>query len=394
MKNKHDVISPSEISDLKHKKNPTDADYITQDVETITTFSDQTAAETFKDSSYVKPTKVKRHRKELNPKEDEFAIAREAIKGTPEDNVIVKMRDVRVAFKIGSLERVIINHLNLDIKRGEILGLVGESGSGKTTIGRAIIRINNVSGGEILYNGVKISGKISKKRERLLKTKIQMIFQDPGDSLNDRANIDYIVSEGLRAFHLYKDDQDRVNKVVEMMEKVGLRPEYLSRYPHEFSGGQRQRIGIARAIIMNPELIIADEPVSALDVSIQAQVINLLNDLRNNLGLTILFIAHNLSVVKYFCDRIAVMYYGSLMEITTSEELFKNPLHPYTKSLLSAVPRPDPNIEQGRVRIAYNPMTDHDYSKQAPSLREIVPGHFVRCNDEEEARYLKELKGE
>ena len=181
-------------------------------------------------------------------------------------------------------------------------------------------------------------------------------------------------------------------EVKRVLELVGLLPEHANRYPHEFSGGQRQRIGIARAIIMKPELIIADEPVSALDVSIQAQVINLLNDLRNDLGLTILFIAHNLSVVKYFCDRIAVMYYGNLMEVATSDELFKHPLHPYTRSLLSAVPHPDPNVERTRTRIVYNPMTDHDYSVQKPILREIVPGHFVRCNDEEEARYVKEIK--
>ena len=202
-----------------------------------------------------------------------------------------------------------------------------------------------------------------------------------------------IIAEGL-VIKGVKDKNFISSEVNRVLELVGLLPEHANRYPHEFSGGQRQRIGIARAIIMNPELIIADEPVSALDVSIQAQVINLLNDLRNNLGLTILFIAHNLSVVKYFCDRIAVMYYGSLMEVATSEELFAHPLHPYTRSLLSAVPRPDPNIEQGRVRITYNPATDHDYSTQAPSLREIVPGHFVRCNDEEAERFLKELKGE
>ena len=222
--------------------------------------------------------------------------------------------------------------------------------------------------------------------------KMQMIFQDPIASLNPRMTVRNIIAEGL----IIKGVRDRdfiskeVNRVLEL---VGLLPEHANRYPHEFSGGQRQRIGIARAIIMNPELIIADEPVSALDVSIQAQVINLLNDLRHELGLTILFIAHNLSVVKYFCDRIAVMYYGRHMELTTSDELFKHPLHPYTKSLLSAVPRPDPNIEQGRTRITYNPRTDHDYSEQEPTFREIVPGHFVRCNDAEAAKYLEEIKG-
>ena len=221
--------------------------------------------------------------------------------------------------------------------------------------------------------------------------KMQMIFQDPIASLNPRMTVRNIIAEGL-IIKGVKDKEFISKEVNRVLELVGLLPEHANRYPHEFSGGQRQRIGIARAIIMNPELIIADEPVSALDVSIQAQVINLLNDLRNNLGLTILFIAHNLSVVKYFCDRIAVMYYGRLMELTTSDELFKHPLHPYTKSLLSAVPRPDPNIEQGRVRITYNPAKDHDYSKQQPTLRELVPGHFVSCNDEEAERYLKELK--
>ena len=224
------------------------------------------------------------------------------------------------------------------------------------------------------------------KKENIT-SKIQMIFQDPIASLNPRMTVRNIIAEGLVIRGV--KDQDFITKEVNrVLELVGLLPEHSNRYPHEFSGGQRQRIGIARAIIMNPELIIADEPVSALDVSIQAQVINLLNELRNDLGLTILFIAHNLSVVKYFCDRIAVMYYGSIMELTTSDELFKHPLHPYTKSLLSAVPHPDPNIEQGRTRIRYNPETAHDYSTQKPTLREIVPGHSVSCNDEEFERYL------
>lgn len=221
--------------------------------------------------------------------------------------------------------------------------------------------------------------------------KMQMIFQDPIASLNPRMTVRNIIAEGL-VIKGVKDKEFITQEVNRVLELVGLLPEHANRYPHEFSGGQRQRIGIARAIIMNPELIIADEPVSALDVSIQAQVINLLNDLRNNLGLTILFIAHNLSVVKYFCDRIAVMYYGKLMEVATSEELFAHPLHPYTVSLLSAVPHPDPNVERGRERITYVPSRDHDYSVQKPSLREIVPGHFVRCNDAEETKYLEMLK--
>jgi len=215
---------------------------------------------------------------------------------------------------------------------------------------------------------------------------MQMIFQDPMASINPRMTVRNIISEGLRinGVHDHEYIKERVN---EMLDKVGLLPEHADRYPHEFSGGQRQRIGIARALIMNPELIIADEPVSALDVSIQAQIINLLNELRDELGLTILFIAHNLSVVKYFCDRIAVMYYGNLVELAPSDELFRHPLHPYTRSLLSAVPRCDPDTEKNRIRIKYDPRADHDYSVDKPRLIEIEPGHFVLCNEKEEADY-------
>ena len=222
--------------------------------------------------------------------------------------------------------------------------------------------------------------------------KIQMIFQDPIASLDPRMTVREIIAEGL-AIRGIKDKKIVDEKVYKVLDMVGLVPEHAGRYPHEFSGGQRQRIGIARAIVLNPELIIADEPISALDVSIQAQVINLLNDLRDRLGLTILFIAHDLSVVKYFSDRIAVMYFGNLVELTTSDELFAHPLHPYTKSLLSAIPVPDPHYEKQRKRITYNPIASHDYSVDKPSLREIVPGHFVHCNDAEFAQYLEELKG-
>lgn len=318
---------------------------------------------------------------------DEFAISQQQ---NPDD-VIVKMRDVKISFKLGSVERTIINHLNLDIKRGEILGLVGESGSGKTTLGRAIIRINPVRSGEITYNNIKISGKIPKKRERLLKTKIQMIFQDPSASLNERANIDYIVSEGLRAFHLYEDEKDRLNKVESIMKQVGLRPEYLSRYPHEFSGGQRQRIGIARCMVMNPEFVIADEPISALDMSIRAQVLNLIKEFKEKNNLTVLFIAHDLSIVKYISDRIAVIYAGKLVELAPAERLFSHPLHPYTKALLSAVPIPDPQIEKKKKIVVYNPLM-HNYTEDdVPDFYEVEKGHFVRANKTELANYKKEL---
>lgn len=221
--------------------------------------------------------------------------------------------------------------------------------------------------------------------------KMQMIFQDPIASLDPRMTVREIIAEGL-VIRGIKDKNEIDEKVYKVLDLVGLVPEHAGRYPHEFSGGQRQRIGIARAIVLEPEIIIADEPISALDVSIQAQVINLLNDLRNRLGLTILFIAHDLSVVKYFSDRIAVMYFGNLVELTTSDELFAHPLHPYTKSLLSAIPVPDPRYEKQRKRIAYNPLASHDYSVSKPSLREVSPGHFVHCNDEEFARYVEELK--
>ncbi len=225
------------------------------------------------------------------------------------------------------------------------------------------------------------------KRSRIV-TSIQMIFQDPIGSLNPRMTIKEIIAEGLIIMGV--KDKEYINaKVEETLELVGLVKEHATRYPHEFSGGQRQRIGIARSIIMQPDMIIADEPVSALDVSIQAQVINLLNSLREKLGLTILFIAHDLSVVKYFSDRIGVMYFGKLVELTTSEELFSHPLHPYTKSLLSAIPLPNPEYEKHRVRTVYNPIVDHDYSTDLPTMREISPGHFVYCNDEEEAKYKK-----
>ena len=311
-------------------------------------------------------------------------------------NVLVSFQDIRISFKHGIYERVIIDHLNLDIYKGEILGLVGESGSGKTTIGRALIRIIPTSGGQILYGDGDtkevISGKIKKDRARNLKTKIQMIFQDPSASLNDRSNVDYIISEGLRAFHLYKDEAERLEKVEKMIRRVGLSPEHLKRYPHEFSGGQRQRIGIARCMIMDPEMIIADEPISALDVSIRAQVLNLIKEFRDERGLTVLFIAHDLSVVKYISDRIAVIYQGKLVELCPAERLFEVPLHPYTKSLLSAIPLPDPKIEKKKVVTIYNP-AQHNYTSDDPAdFYEVEPHHYVNCNLAELAHYKNVIK--
>lgn len=320
-----------------------------------------------------------------------------------------------------------VDDVSFEIKKGEVFGLVGESGCGKTTTGRSIIKLYDITSGSIYFKGDRIAaGTLSyrqniKEARKKLKTEtdagkkaeleeyiktqqaeiasarkdhkkkrfytdIQMIFQDPIASLDPRMTVEQIIAEGL-VINGEKDKKVIQNKVFEALEMVGLVREHAGRYPHEFSGGQRQRIGVARAVVMEPELIIADEPVSALDVSIQAQVINLLDDLREKMGLTVLFVAHDLSVVKYFSDRIGVMYYGKLVELADSDELFKHPLHPYTKSLLSAIPMPDPEYEKRRKRITYVPLRDHDYSVEQPVLREVLPGHFVHCNQAEFDRY-------
>ena len=376
-----------------------------------------------------------------------------------------------------------VDDVSFDIKKGEVFGLVGESGCGKTTTGRSIIKLYNITGGNVFFKGIRIAAgkrtykeaiaaaqetfktesaahperaaelkaqmaatiaeqrklmkaadndqrncdkeyskqlqaqtrekyeallarasdaekprltreyknEMRKARNTKLVTQIQMIFQDPIASLDPRMTVKEIISEGL-VIQGERDKKVLDEKVYEMLETVGLVREHATRYPHEFSGGQRQRIGVARSVVMNPELIIADEPVSALDVSVQAQVINLLNELRERMGLTILFVAHDLSVVKYFSDRIGVMYFGKMVELADADELFRNPLHPYTRSLLSAIPLPDPIYEKTRQRIVYNPLAEHDYSVDKPSFREIAPGHFVQCNDAEFEKYQQMLK--
>ncbi len=383
---------------------------------------------------------------------------------------LLKVSHLCQYFKAGNFVTKAVDDVSFEIKKGEVFGLVGESGCGKTTTGRSIIKLYNITSGDVYFKGTRICAGIQsykdaikkakkdkipnlsefvaeqrklikaakydqkncdkeyakkriaelnekyepllakavgaektkleaeykdelrKARKTKLVTQIQMIFQDPIASLDPRMTVREIISEGL--IIQGERNKDVINeKVYEMLELVGLVKEHATRYPHEFSGGQRQRIGVARSIIMNPELIIADEPVSALDVSVQAQVINLLNDLRDRFGLTIMFIAHDLSVVKYFSDRIGVMYYGKMVELADSDELFAHPLHPYTKSLLSAIPLPDPIYEKARKRIVYNPLAEHDYSTDKPTLREVRPGHFVQCNEAEYQKIMQELGG-
>lgn len=308
-----------------------------------------------------------------------------------EKEVLLSVKNIDIVFRQGKKAFKAVSNVSFDVYKGETFALVGESGSGKTTIGRAIVRINPVENGEIIYGGKRISGKISKAEDREVIRKIQMIFQDPAASLNERATVDYIVSEGLQNFHLYSSEKERHEKVINAMKSVGLLEEHITRYPHEFSGGQRQRIGIARSIVMEPEFIVADEPISALDVSIRAQVLNLLKKFQEERGLTYLFIAHDLSVVRFISDRIAVIHLGQIVELCEAEELFNHPLHPYTKSLLSAIPIPDPILEKQKKLTVYNPKEAHDYSVDKPEFVEIIPGHFVLANKAELEKYHEEI---
>ena len=304
---------------------------------------------------------------------------------------LLKVEGLKQYFKVNKNFTVkAVDDVSFEIYPGETYGLVGESGSGKTTIGRAIMRILPTSGGEILYKGQKINGKISRQLDQQVIKEIQMIFQDPQSSLNERAKVSYIVGEGLQNVRPDLTAAQREEKVRQALLDVGLLPEFASRFPHEFSGGQRQRIGIARALIVEPEFIIADEPISALDMSIRAQVLNLLRHLQKERGITYLFIAHDLSVMRYISDRIAVIHKGRIVELAEAEELFRHPLHPYTRALLSAVPNPNPYLERSKKLLVYDPSV-HDYSVDKPEWCEILPDHFVYGNAPELDGYRKEL---
>ncbi|MBM7693954.1 oligopeptide transport system ATP-binding protein [Peribacillus deserti] len=301
---------------------------------------------------------------------------------------LLEIKNLKQHFNIGKPNQVkAVDGISFDIYKGETLGLVGESGCGKSTTGRSIIRLYNATDGEVLFEGENVHGKKSRSDLKKFNRKMQMIFQDPYASLNPRMTVGDIIAEGIDIHGLANTRKERMDKVYELLSTVGLNQEHANRYPHEFSGGQRQRIGIARALAVDPDFIIADEPISALDVSIQAQVVNLMKKLQREKGLTYLFIAHDLSMVKYISDRIGVMYYGKLVELASSEELYKNPIHPYTQSLLSAIPLPDPESERTRKRIVYNPNV-HNYSEgEELEMREITPGHFVYCSEKEYKQY-------
>ncbi|ALC86282.1 MULTISPECIES: ABC transporter ATP-binding protein [Bacillaceae] len=297
---------------------------------------------------------------------------------------LLEIKNLKQYFNPGKPNEVrAVDDISFDIYKGETLGLVGESGCGKSTTGRTIIRLYDATDGEVIYDGVNVHDKKSKQDLKIFNRKMQMIFQDPYASLNPRMKVLDIIAEGLDIHGLVKNPKERKERVVELLETVGLNREHADRYAHEFSGGQRQRLGIARALAVNPEFIIADEPISALDVSIQAQVVNLLKELQKEKGLTYLFIAHDLSMVKYISDRIGVMYFGKLVELAPAEDLYNNPLHPYTQSLLSAIPLPDPDYERTRVRKSYDPSSHNYQDGEEVAMREITPGHFVYCSEKE-----------
>ncbi|MGM9968169.1 MULTISPECIES: ABC transporter ATP-binding protein [unclassified Rummeliibacillus] len=307
------------------------------------------------------------------------------------DKKLLEIKHLKQYFNPGKANEVkAIDDVSFDIYKGETLGLVGESGCGKSTTGRTIIRLYDATDGEVLYDGVNVHGKKSKKELKEFNRKMQMIFQDPYASLNPRMKVMDIIAEGLDIHGLVKNDSERKKRVYELLETVGLNKEHANRYPHEFSGGQRQRLGIARALAVEPEFIIADEPISALDVSIQAQVVNLLKELQEEKGLTYLFIAHDLSMVKYISDRIGVMYFGKLVELAPADDLYAHAMHPYTQSLLSAIPLPDPNYERTRVRKSYDPNIHHYQPGEEVKMHEVRPNHFVYCSEKE----LEKLKAE
>ena len=306
---------------------------------------------------------------------------------TNKREVLLDVRNLEVSFGPKSRRFVAVKNANFQIYKGETFGLVGESGSGKTTIGRAIMRINPTSNGDIIYKGQKINGRIDKELDKKVIKEIQMIFQDPQASLNERAKVEYIVSEGLLNIQKNLSKEEVTDRVHQALKEVGLLPEFASRFPHEFSGGQKQRIGIARALIMEPEFIIADEPISALDVSVRAQVLNLMRDLQKQRDITYLFIAHDLSVMRYITDRIAVIHKGNIVEMGDTESVIGNAIHPYTKALLSAIPMPDPAYEKNKELVVCNPLY-HDYDENPPSWTEVEPGHFILANQIELKEWL------
>ncbi|TLS37809.1 ABC transporter ATP-binding protein [Pseudalkalibacillus caeni] len=301
---------------------------------------------------------------------------------------LLEIKNLKQHFKVGKSVVKAVDGLTFDIYKGETFGLVGESGCGKSTTGRTIIRLYDATDGEVIFDGENVHGKKNAKELKKFNRKMQMIFQDPYASLNPRMTVADIIAEGIDIHGLAKNKEERMARVHELLETVGLNKEHANRYPHEFSGGQRQRIGIARALAVDPEFIIADEPISALDVSIQAQVVNLMKKLQREKGLTYLFIAHDLSMVKYISDRIGVMYQGEIVELADSDELYADPLHPYTQSLLSAIPLPDPEYERSRTRKLYDSEDYAPKSGEKRVLREVKKGHWVACTEEEYEQFM------